>query len=113
METTGFITVFVTVPSAEEANTMAKTLVQRRLAACVNIVPGITSHYWWKNSPTVSPEWLLIVKTREVLFDEVEAAIKVAGSYSVPDILALPIVRGSSISLAWMDKELKGYEERC
>ncbi len=113
METTGFVTVFVTVPSAEEANLMAETLVQRQLAACVNIVPGITSHYWWKNSPAVSPESLLIVKTRESLFDEVEATVRETGSYSVPDILALPIVRGSSISLAWMDKELKGYEEGC
>jgi periplasmic divalent cation tolerance protein len=105
MEQKNFIVVFITVKEPEEAQKIAKALVKRRQAACVNILPGIESHFWWKDKLDSAKESLLIVKTRESLLPEVIKSVKKLHSYSVPEIIALPIVGGSRDYLEWLDSE--------
>ena len=105
MEQKNFIVVFITVKDPEEAQKIAKALVKKREAACVNIVPEINSHFWWKDKLDATNESLLIVKTRESLLPEVIKSVKKIHSYRLPEIIALPIVGGSHDYLEWMDSE--------
>jgi periplasmic divalent cation tolerance protein len=92
--------------SEEQAVQVARALVEQRLAACVNVVPGARSIYRWKGQIEDSSEWLLVIKSRRDLFDGVRAAIGKIHSYEVPELLALPVVDGSESYLSWMDREL-------
>ena len=105
MEQKNFIVVFITVKDPEEAQKIAKALVKKREAACVNIVPEINSHFWWKDKLDATNESLLIVKTRESLLPEVIKSVKKIHSYRLPEIIALPIVGGSRDYLEWLDSE--------
>lgn len=98
--------VFTSVKEAEEARKIAKSLVKRRLAACVNILPEIESHYWWKDKLETGKEVMLIIKTRESLLPELTKSVKKIHSYSLPEILAVPITGGSRDYLEWMDSEV-------
>jgi len=93
---------FTTAASAEQARCLAQALVERRLAACVNIVPGLTSIYRWQGAVEEAPETLLIIKTTSELLLAVEATLRELHSYDVPELLALNIESGSSPYLAWM-----------
>jgi periplasmic divalent cation tolerance protein len=77
-----------------------------KLAACVQITGPITSIYRWKGKVENVQEWLCMIKTREELFDKVETAIKKLHSYETPEIVAVPIVKGSKEYLTWIDDEL-------
>jgi periplasmic divalent cation tolerance protein len=101
---TGHIVVLVTVPSPEEGERIAKSLVEKRLAACVNIVPGLRSIYHWQGKVCDDKELLLVAKTSEPLFERFEQEVKSLHSYKVPEIIALPIVRGSKEYLSWIDE---------
>jgi periplasmic divalent cation tolerance protein len=105
MEQKEFIVVFITAKDPEEAQKIAKTLVKRRQAACVNIVPAVNSHYWWKDKLETTEESLLIVKTREPLLPDVIKSVKKLHSYRIPEIIALPIIGGSRDYLEWIDSE--------
>jgi len=85
---------------------MAGLLVSKRLAACVQILPGLESHYRWKGKQEASKEVLLIIKTRTSLYKPLEKAILKHHPYEVPEILCLPITRGSKSYLNWIDKEV-------
>lgn len=100
------IVVLSTCDSEEQALRIAHILVERRLAACVNILPGARSVYRWKEKIEDSAELVLVIKTRRDLFDGVYAEIQKIHSYETPDIIALPIVDGSEAYLAWLDREL-------
>jgi periplasmic divalent cation tolerance protein len=102
----GYIAVHVTAKETEEAQKIAKFLVKHRLAACVNILPGMESFYWWKDKLEAEKEVLLIIKTKESLLPEIIKAVKKLHSYSVPEIVALPITGGSRDYLEWMDSEV-------
>lgn len=102
-----FIQVFTTTGQRSNAELIAKKMVEKRLSACVQISGPIISTYWWKGSIEVDEEWICVIKTRDNLFDEVERAIKEDHPYEVPEILAIPVLRGSSSYLAWLQKELK------
>jgi periplasmic divalent cation tolerance protein len=104
-ENPGYIIVYVTVKEAEEARKIAKSLVKRRLAACVNILPEVESHFWWKDKLETEKEILLIVKTKETLLPELTKTVKRLHSYSIPEIIAVPIVKGSRDYLEWLDSE--------
>jgi periplasmic divalent cation tolerance protein len=94
--------VLTTAGSEEEARKIAKHLVENRLAACVNIVPRVTSIYRWPNQVEESSEWLLIVKTTEGAFAAVQTAIGKLHSYELPECICLKIEDGSPIYLEWI-----------
>lgn len=100
---TEHITVYITVPSPEEGEKIAKALVEKRLAACVNIVPGLRSIYHWQGKICDDRELLLIAKTRDSLFERLEHEVNSIHSYKLPEIIALPIVKGSKEYLDWID----------
>jgi periplasmic divalent cation tolerance protein len=86
----------------EEANQIARALVEERLAACVNILPGVRSVYCWQGSMEETDEHLLIIKAPAENFAALEARVRALHSYSVPEVLALPVVAGSEPYLDWL-----------
>jgi periplasmic divalent cation tolerance protein len=103
-----YLQVTTTAGSAEEAKRIAAALVERRLAACVQIVGPIASHYRWQGTVERSTEWMCVAKTGTVHYAELEAAIRELHSYEEPEIVATPIVAGSAGYLAWIDQALLG-----
>jgi Uncharacterized protein involved in tolerance to divalent cations len=99
------VVVLVTASSNEEAEQIGKTVVDLRLAACSNVVKGIQSIFWWDNQVNVESECLLIMKTTSDRFSELETVIRQHHSYSVPEIIALPIIAGSAPYLEWIQNE--------
>jgi periplasmic divalent cation tolerance protein len=100
------IVVLSTCDSEEQAKTLARHLVEHRLAACVNILPGVQSVYRWKDQIEESAEWLLVIKTRRDRFDALREALVKMHTYEVPEVIALPVVDGWEPYLAWLDREL-------
>lgn len=94
--------VLTTAGSEEEARKIARALVERRLAACVNIVPQVSSIYRWQGKVEDAQEWLLIVKTTAQAFDQVRDAISELHSYDLPECICLPIEDGSAEYLNWI-----------
>ncbi|MCC6743045.1 MAG: divalent-cation tolerance protein CutA [Acidobacteria bacterium] len=86
----------------EEAASIAASLVERRLAACVQVVPGVTSFYRWEGAVEQSGECLLVVKTTAARYDEVEGAIRELHSYVTPEIVRLRVEGGSSAYVDWL-----------
>ncbi|MGB8344912.1 MAG: divalent-cation tolerance protein CutA [Ktedonobacteraceae bacterium] len=105
---TNFIQVTTAIDSEDGARKIADTLVSRRLAACVHIVGPITSVYWWQRKLETAREWVCIAKTRQELYDAVEAAIREVHPYDEPEILATPILAGSRGYLEWIAAETMG-----
>jgi periplasmic divalent cation tolerance protein len=101
-----YIVVFVTAP-AEEAVDLAKTLVDERLVACVNIVPGLRSIYWWQGKVEDEPEVLCIMKTRTTLFEALRDRVRELHSYEVEEIIALPILAGNLPYLDWIKENTR------
>lgn len=99
-----YIVIFITACSIAEARKIAKDLVSRKLAACVNIVPRMESVYTWKGKTEVAREALLIAKSKKNLFSKIEKAVKGLHSYECPEIIALPIVDGSKEYLKWIEE---------
>ena len=97
--------VYTTYPSVVEAETAGKTLVEGRLAACVNILPGMVSHYWWQGVIERGEEVVMIIKTRAGLADRVCAAVKESHSYTTPAIMVLPVERIDPGYLGWLMAE--------
>ncbi len=105
MNETERLVVFITVSGEEEGRKIARLLVGARKAACVNILAGVESVFWWEGEIDSEQESLLVVKTRAALFPEVVDLVKSAHSYEVPEIIALPIVAGNKDYLEWLDRE--------
>ncbi len=103
---TDFIVVLITVPSSEVGERIAAALLEKKLAACVNILPGVTSIYTWKGAVQKDQELLLVVKTRADLFQaRLVPAVKAVHPYEVPEIIALPVLMGSPDYLDWIAAE--------
>ena len=100
-----FVQVTTTAGSREEADRIATTLVDRRLAACVQIVGPIRSVYRWQGQIEHSEEWLCQIKTTREQYTVVEAAIRDVHSYDCPEIIATPIVAGSAAYLRWLAEQ--------
>jgi periplasmic divalent cation tolerance protein len=100
------IVVVSTCDSEEQSVKVAQSLVEKRLAACVNIIPGARSIYRWKGKIEDAPEWVLLIKSRRDLFDALRTELQKVHSYEVPEVIALPLVDGSESYLAWLDREL-------
>ena len=101
------IVIFITASSDEEARKIAKLLLDQRKAACVNIVSGVDSSFWWQGKIDAVQESLLIIKTRASVFQKVIELVKTVHSYEVPEIIALPIIGGNDNYLKWIDAEVK------
>jgi periplasmic divalent cation tolerance protein len=100
-----YLVVFITTSSCEEARKIADALVEQSKAACVNIVPRVNSIFRWKGKIEEAEESLLVIKTRAKLFPDVVTIVKGFHSYEVPEIIALPIVKGNPDYLKWIDEE--------
>jgi periplasmic divalent cation tolerance protein len=98
--------VLTTASSQEEARRLAKALVERRLAACVNIVPNMNSVFRWKEKVEESHEFLLLMKTTESVVPKLREAIQELHSYDVPECIVLPIEEGSAAYLDWIDESV-------
>lgn len=96
------IVVMITAGNRDEAERLAGMLVERRLAGCVQILPEMLSVYRWQETVELSPEHLLLVKTRQTHFAEIEREVRLSHSYDTPEIIALPIVAGSDAYLNWL-----------
>jgi periplasmic divalent cation tolerance protein len=101
------IVVLTTVPNVVEAETLARKIIEAKLAACVQISPPIKSFYFWKDEIQADSEHLLLIKTLAERYDELEKFIETNHSYDVPEIVALAAQRVSESYLDWM-KEIKG-----
>jgi len=101
-----YIQVATTAATAEEAGAIARMLVEKRLAACVQVVGPMISHYRWQGKIETSGEYLCLAKSRGVFYPEIEAAIKAIHSYEVPEIVAMPLIAGSKEYLAWLAAEV-------
>ena len=97
--------VFVTAGSEEEAARIALTLVEERLAACANIVPGIRSIYRWKGKICDDREFLIIIKTRTSKYESLQKRVKELHGYEVPEIISFPVARGLPRYLDWVLEE--------
>jgi len=102
------ILVLTTVPDEQKAQDIAETLVGERLAACVTVSAGCQSFYWWEGKISQDREMMLFIKTKAALYDQLEARIKQVHPYRVPEIIALPLIRGYVKYLDWLTKETKG-----
>jgi periplasmic divalent cation tolerance protein len=99
---TDALVVLVTTPTAERAADLARTLVEERLAACGNVIPGMRSIYRWQGKVEHEPEALLVLKTTRARFDALRDRVLALHPYDVPEVLALPVEAGSAAYLAWL-----------
>jgi periplasmic divalent cation tolerance protein len=99
------VLVYTTYPSIVEAEEAGHAIVERRLAACVNILPGMISHYWWEGKIDRGEEVVMIIKTRASLAEDVRKAVKEKHSYSTPAIVVLPVESIDPTYHAWIVKE--------
>ena len=100
--------VYTTYPSIVEAEAAGRTLVERRLCACVNILPGMVSLYWWQGKIDRGDEVVMIIKTRASLAEAVRAAVRQMHSYTTPAILVLPVENVDPDYHAWIVNETQG-----
>jgi len=100
------IVVLSACSSARQAERIARRLVEKRLAACVNVISGARSIYRWRGQIEDAREWLLVIKSRRGLFDALRAELEGMHTYEVPEIIALSIIEGSKEYLNWMEREL-------
>lgn len=96
------IQVFVTVAEAAQAERLAQSLVEARLAGCVQVIGPIRSVYRWEGAVETAQEWLCLIKTRADLYPALEQAIRAQHPYEVPEILAVPVSAGLEAYLAWL-----------
>ena len=105
-EKTGHIVVLITTSSMAEAQAIGRTLVEERIVACVNIVPGLRSLFRWQGTIEEQEETLMLVKSRGEHLPSILETVKRLHSYTVPEVIALPILAGSSDYLAWIDESV-------
>ncbi len=101
------VVVMTNVPNLTVAKTVARYLVGQRMAACVNIQPGVKSYYHWEGVIRQANEVTLMVKTTRERFSEVESAIKALSPYELPEIVALPVTQGLPAYLEWVRAETR------
>lgn len=102
-----YIQVLTSVAERAKAEEIARLLVERRLAACAQVLGPIESTYWWQGSIEKAQEWLVLAKSRRELYAHIEETIRSRHPYSVPEILAVPIVAGHRAYLEWLEAETR------
>ncbi|OGX16292.1 MAG: hypothetical protein A2166_04015 [Omnitrophica WOR_2 bacterium RBG_13_41_10] len=98
------IVIFVTVPDKKQARQIANKLIKTKLAACVNIIPGVESLFSWKGKIDSAKELLLVIKSEKSKLPKIIKTVKSLHSYEVPEIIALPIIAGNKEYLRWIDE---------
>ncbi|MCY4587527.1 MAG: divalent-cation tolerance protein CutA [Bryobacterales bacterium] len=101
------VIVYTTCGNITEAESIARNLIDNRLAACVNVVPGLLSYYRWQGKVENDAELLLMIKTAGNLIDEVRNALETLHSYDLPEMIVLPIIGGSQNYLEWLEQEVQ------
>jgi periplasmic divalent cation tolerance protein len=105
-----FIQVLTTTPTKENAQAVARALLEAKLAACVQIAGPIESSYWWEGKIETASEWHCLAKSRMHLFDQVESAIRAVHPYEVPEILVIRIEAGNAAYLDWLSSALESAD---
>lgn len=100
--------VVTTTDSPEDADRLARSAVERRLAACAQVVGPVTSTYWWDGAVQTATEWQCVLKTTAARFDDLRAHLEREHSYDTPEIVATPIVGGAAAYLDWIGRETGG-----
>jgi len=106
MEMSKFVQISTTTEKIQDAERISQTLVQKRLAACVQILGPVKSTYWWKQDVASGEEWLCLVKTKKRLVKKVKDAVSSLHPYDVPEFVVTPILTGSAPYLNWLNSEL-------
>lgn len=107
------IVILSTCATEEEAERLARLLLDARLAACINVIPRMRSFYRWKGAVESAEECLLLIKSSRPLFEPLKAALGKVHSYEVPEVIALPMVAGAENYLSWMTDNLLGRESEA
>lgn len=102
-----YLQIFSTVDSEEAAGRLAATLVERRLAACVQIIPNLRSVYWWQGKVEEAGEYLLLIKSTQKQYPALEEAVRELHPYACPELIGLKIETGLPAYLAWLQNEVK------
>ena len=102
-----YLIILNTCPDKESANRVANTLVENRIAACVNIIPGLTSVYHWQGKIERSEEYLLVIKSTQTAYEQVESTIRLTHPYELPEVIAVPLTTGFAPYLAWISKNIE------
>jgi periplasmic divalent cation tolerance protein len=102
-----FIKIITTVEKIQDAERIVKNLLEKRLAGCTQIIGPIKSTYWWKGNIETSQEYLVFIKSRQGLYEEIENSIKENHPYETPEIICIPILMGSKEYFQWLEDELK------
>ena len=102
-----YIVIFVTASNKKEARSIAGALIKRKLVACVNIIDGVESHFWWQGKVDRAKENLLIIKSKKIKLPAIIKTVKAHHSYEVPEIIALPIVGGFTPYLRWINAAVR------
>ena len=100
-----FVFAYITAPTVEDANRIGRKLVEERLAACVNIIPGMSSLYWWENKIEEATETIVIAKTTEEHVPELTRQVKAMHSYDCPCVVTLPVTGGNPDYMRWLGAE--------
>lgn len=101
---TDYCIIYCTCPNQESAENLSALLLEKRLVACINVVPNLTSHYIWQGKITKGEELLLVMKTRTSKLTQVEAAVLAAHPYEFPEFIAMPIIHGNQQYLDWVSE---------
>jgi len=101
-----FAVVIVTASSNDEADKITSVLLKKRKAACVNIIPRVNSHFWWKGKIDSSDEALMVIKTKVSVVPDIIELVRKNHSYTVPEIIALPLIGGDQDYLEWISREV-------
>ena len=103
-ENTKYSLIMTSCSNRNEADALALHILDKRLAACVSVIPGVRSHYWWENKIESDNETVLLIKTESSRIDELISEIQEKHSYSNPEVIALPIIDGSPAYLMWVSE---------
>ncbi len=106
-----YVMVVMTTANREEAVKIVNQLLQERLIACANVVGPVSSLFWWKEKIEEADEFLVFMKSREELFEELSERVRALHSYEVPEVLALPIVKGLPSYLGWLGASLQPVKD--
>jgi periplasmic divalent cation tolerance protein len=102
-----YVQVTTTAETEAGAQTIASAAVEKRLAACAQVIGPITSTYWWQGKVETAKEWLCVIKSKTALYEDLERAIQAVHPYEEPEIIATPIIKGSKSYLAWLDENTR------